>query len=127
MSGTRGSLLLLFDQNTPLTLKRLLVEHTVRTAHDMGWSELTNGDLLAAGEEASFKVLVTLDKRIRYQQNLKDRIIGIVVLPEQSMAVLEAGLEHIRDAIKQAGQGAYIEVNLPRPTLVRRPPPRREQ
>jgi predicted nuclease of predicted toxin-antitoxin system len=116
-------LLLLFDQNTPLTLRRLLPEHSIRTAHDMGWSELTNGDLLAAGEAAGFEVLVTLDKRIRYQQNLEGRKIGIVVLPEQNRAVLEAGIDKVRTAIELAINGAYVEFDLPRSQLNRRPPP----
>ena len=121
------SLRLLFDQNTPLPLKRLLPEHNISTAHDMGWSELTNGDLLATAEAAGFAALVTLDKRMRYQQNLTGRRIGIVVLPEQSRAVLEAGIAEIRAAIEQAGQGAYVEFTLPRPVLNRRPPPEKSR
>lgn len=114
---------LLFDQNTPLPHKRLLPDHSLRTAHDMGWSELANGDLLAAAEAAGFDALVTLDKRMRYQQNLAGRKIGIVVLPEQNRATLEAGIEAVRAAIERARQGAYVEFELPRPALVRRPPP----
>ena len=118
---------LLFDQNVPLPLKRLLSEHIVTTAYDMGWSELANGDLIAAGEAAGFEVLVTLDKRIRYQQNLVARTIGIVVLPEQRMDVLEGGIELVKGAIEKVGQGGYAELVLPRPPLRRRPFPRRSQ
>ncbi len=45
-----------------------------------GWDRLSNGDLLHAAEEAGFDVLVTTDKNIRYQQNLKGRRIAIIVL-----------------------------------------------
>jgi len=36
--------------------------------------------LLKAAEEAGFDVLLTTDKNIRYQQNLKGRRLAIVVL-----------------------------------------------
>ena len=125
MSGTRGSLRLLFDQNAPWPLRHLLPEHHISSAYLLGWDRLVNGDLLRAAEQAGFDVLVTLDRRIRYQQNLPTRRIGIVVLPQQQLDVLEAGLVLLRAAIEQAGQGAYVELKLPRPALKRRPPPDR--
>jgi len=45
-----------------------------------GWHKLSNGELLKAAEEAGFDVLLTTDKNIRYQQNLKGRRLAIVVL-----------------------------------------------
>jgi hypothetical protein len=44
------------------------------------WGTLTNGDLLAEAERAGFDVLLTADKNMRYQQNLRGRRIAIVVL-----------------------------------------------
>jgi hypothetical protein len=38
------------------------------------------GKVSGAAEEAGFDVLVTTDKNLRYQQNLADRKIAIVVL-----------------------------------------------
>ena len=46
----------------------------------MGWDRLANGALIAAVEAAGFDVLLTTDKNIRYQQNLKNRSLAIVVL-----------------------------------------------
>jgi hypothetical protein len=44
------------------------------------WVEkLDNGELLAQAEAAGFQVLVTTEKNLRYQQNLADRKIAIVV------------------------------------------------
>lgn len=39
---------ILFDQGTPAPLRKHLVEHEVITAHEHGWSELRNGELLRA-------------------------------------------------------------------------------
>jgi len=74
-------MLVLFDNGTPRTLARYLIDHhTVTEARARGWQELGNGELLAEAETAGFEVLVTTDKNIRYQQNLTGRKIAIVVL-----------------------------------------------
>ena len=70
----------LFDQGTPVPLRRYLADHNVATAAELEWSQLTNGELLAAATEAGFEVFVTTDQNLRYQQNLKNRTIAIVVL-----------------------------------------------
>ena len=62
-------MLIIFDQATPVPIRPYL-EHTVRTAAQLGWDKLSNGDLLTAAEEAGFDVLLTIDKNMHYQQNL---------------------------------------------------------
>jgi hypothetical protein len=42
------------------------------TAQSRGWDRLNNGALLNAPEEAALDLLLTTDRRIRYQQNLPD-------------------------------------------------------
>ncbi len=74
-------MLILFDNGTPRTLARLLIDsHMVTEARARGWQELGNGELLKEAEAAGFEVLVTTDKNISYQQNLSGRKIAIVVL-----------------------------------------------
>jgi hypothetical protein len=74
---------LLFDQGTPVPLRRHLPGHTVSTAYEMGWSDLTNGDWLAKAESL-FDLMLTADQNLRDQQNLKGRKHAIVVLPTTS-------------------------------------------
>ena len=64
---------LLLDQNLPRQLVPLLTGHEVSRAAQMGWSEVNNGELLAAAAAAGFDVLMTADQNIRYQQNLTTR------------------------------------------------------
>lgn len=45
-------MLVLFDQGTPVGIRDSLSGHTVRTAHQQGWSTLLNGELLLAAEQA---------------------------------------------------------------------------
>jgi hypothetical protein len=73
-------LLILFDHGTPRGLIRALPNHVVVTAQSRGWDVLNNGALLMAAGEAAIDLLVTTDRRIRYQQNLAGRTIAIVVL-----------------------------------------------
>jgi predicted nuclease of predicted toxin-antitoxin system len=69
----------LLDHNIDWRLKRLLPGHEVRSARDMGWEGLTNGQLLSQAE-LQFDVILTVDRNIKHQQNLAGRQISIVVL-----------------------------------------------
>lgn len=71
---------ILFDQGTPAPLRRFLTAHQVRTAYEMGWSSLANGNLLDAAEP-DFDVFVTTDQHLHYQRNLSGRKLSILVLP----------------------------------------------
>jgi hypothetical protein len=59
-------MLVLFDQGTPVGIRKSLSEHTVRTAAEQGWSTLLNGQLLRAAETAGFDVLLTADTGLRF-------------------------------------------------------------
>jgi hypothetical protein len=63
---------ILFDQGTPAPLRKYLANHEVKTAAEMGWSRLTNGQLLDAAEK-TFDLLITSDQQLREQQNLASR------------------------------------------------------
>lgn len=76
----------LFDQGTPVPISRYLEGHAVGISADLGWDRLRNGDLLAVAEQAGYDVLLTTDKNLRYQQNLKERKIAIVVNRARAMA-----------------------------------------
>ena len=64
-------MLVLFDHGTPKGLVPALAGHTVHTAQSKGWDTLNNGALLNAAEGAGFELLLTTDRRIRHQQNLR--------------------------------------------------------
>ena len=75
---------ILFDQGTPVPLRKLLNSHQVETAFERSWSTLTNGELLATAEQEDFKVFVTTDKNLGNQQNVSGLKIAIVVLSSTS-------------------------------------------
>lgn len=73
---------ILFDQGTPVPLRRFFPDHQVSTAYAEGWSNFQNGDLLAAAE-GRFDLFITTDKNLRYQQDLRGRTLAILVLRGQ--------------------------------------------
>jgi hypothetical protein len=104
---------ILFDQATPVPIRAHLDQHVVRTASQQGWDTLKNGDLLTAAEAAGFEILLTTDKNLRYQQNLTDRKIAIIVLGNQQWPQLRPHVQRVVDAITAAVPGSYIEIDIP--------------
>ena len=83
---------ILFDQGTPVPLRLYLADHVVGITADLGWGRLKNGDLLAAAEHDGYELLLTTDKNLRYQQNLKGRMIAIVVIAGGRLASIRRAL-----------------------------------
>jgi hypothetical protein len=104
----------LFDHGTPKGLARALSTHTIHTAQSKGWDTLSNGALLDAAEEAGFDVLLTTDRRIRYQQNLQARRIALVVLTGSTRwSRVRQHADRIAVAVAAAAPGSYSEVDVP--------------
>ena len=99
----------LFDQGTPVPLRRALIGHTVSTAFEMGWAELDNGDLLDAAE-ATFDALITTDQNLRYQQNLTGRRLAIIVLPTTSWPVIRTHVGEVVTAVGELRAGEFREL-----------------
>ena len=56
-------MLILFDNGTPRTLARYLIDrHAVTEARARGWDKCQNGALVNAAEAAGFEALITTDK-----------------------------------------------------------------
>ena len=106
-------MLILFDNGTPRGLARFLTSHSVEEARTRRWEELSNGELIDVAEQAGFEVMVTTDKNIRYQQNLKARKIALVVLGNSQWPMVQLYLDRIAVAVNAATPGSYIEVDIP--------------
>ena len=109
---------ILFDQGTPVPLRGYLADHIVGISADLGWARLRNGDLLAVAEQAGYELLLTTDKNLRYQQNLKARTIAIVVIGHSQWPALEPHAQRVVEAINVAVPGSYTEVDIPLPPKV---------
>lgn len=104
---------ILFDQGTPVPLRRVLVDHEVSTAFERGWHTLQNGELLQAAESAGFAALITTDKNLRYQQNLTGRRLAILVLMTADWRRIQPHGESVAQAVATLVPGAYVELPFP--------------
>ena len=104
---------ILFDHGTPSGIAGSLSGHEVTEAIERGWDRISNGELLNVAEAAGFNVLLTTDKRIRYQQNLTGRKLAVVVLGNSTWRVVRLYLDRIALAVNEATPGSYAEVDIP--------------
>jgi len=101
---------ILFDHGTPAPLRRSLAGHEISTAYEMGWAQLSNGDLLAAAEK-SFDVFITTDQNLRYQQNLTGRRLAILVLPTTSWPEIQKHTDKVADSVNSLKPGDFVELS----------------
>ncbi len=101
---------ILFDQGTPVPLREALVGHSVETAYEYGWSELSNGELLAVAAAASFDLLLTTDRNLPHQQDLSGRTLAIMVLPTTRWPQIQEHVAEIADALASVRPGEYQHV-----------------
>ena len=101
---------ILFDQGTPVPLRRHLTGHTVDTAFELGWSDLRNGELLDVAEREGYEVLVTTDQQMRFQQNLSGRRWGVAVLLSTSWPRIQSRVAAIVSGIEEVSVGEFYDV-----------------
>ncbi len=101
---------ILFDHGTPAALRKHLPEHSVDRSAETGWELLENGELIRRAEEEGYRVIVTTDQSMRYQQNLAGRRIAIVVLMATAWPRVQHRIEEIRAAIDEVRPGQVREV-----------------
>jgi hypothetical protein len=70
---------ILLDECVDWRLSRALAEHEAKSARQMGWAAIKNGELLALASER-FDVFVTVDRNLSSQQNIGALRIAVCVL-----------------------------------------------
>jgi hypothetical protein len=103
---------ILLDECTPRPLKRELADYEVRTVVEMGWSGKKNGELLRLMNQAGFAILITTDQNLRYQQNLQQTGVAVVVLiaPSNKLSDLLPLIPDTRNVLNTIVPGEVIEV-----------------
>lgn len=99
----------LFDTCVRRPLRKRLPGHDVKTAQEMGWDHLRNGDLIQMAEQG-FDALITSDQNLKYQQNLTTRKLGIVVLPTNHLPSVLQLAPKIALALSEISPGALVEI-----------------
>jgi hypothetical protein len=101
---------ILFDQGTPVPLRKSLADHSVDTAFERGWSNFQNGELLEASEQDGYQLLISTDQNLKYQQNLSDRQLAIIVLLSTSWPRIQLKVDEIQAVVDAIASGDYMEI-----------------
>lgn len=75
---------ILLDECVTKKLKPFFSEHSVSTVSEMKWNGLLNGELIKKAIEEDFNLLITIDKNISSQQNIRQYKFIIVIFDSPS-------------------------------------------
>ena len=105
----------LLDECVDWRLARDIVGHDVKSAREMGWTTIKNGELLTLAAR-EFDVFVTVDRNLSFQQNLTAFSIAVIVLHAKTnrLADLKLLMAGLLSAIESTAPGA---VRLVGPTI----------
>lgn len=103
---------ILLDECAPRPLKRELTDCNIRTVVEMGWSGKKNGELLQLMSKEGFTILLTTDQNLRYQQNLQQAGVAVIVLVARTnrLTDLVPLIPEVRKVLNQITSGEVIEV-----------------
>ena len=102
---------LLLDESVPARLRRALSAHAVKTVVEMRWGGLKNGTLLQVAAD-DFDALITVDKNLPYQQNLKNLPLAVLLLDAQSneLEFLLPLIPRLEEALRSLGPRSFIRI-----------------
>ena len=103
----------LVDECIDWRLGREIVGHEVKTARQMGWSTIKNGELLKLAEK-EFQVFVTVDRNLSFQQNVPGIAIAVFVLRAKSnrLSDLQPLVPELLASISTAKPGTVMYVGV---------------
>jgi len=101
---------ILFDQGTPVPLRTYLVNHVIENCLRIGLVKAEEWRAITA--EESFDLLITTDQQLRYQQNLAERKLGVLVLMTTSWPRIKLYVQETAEAVEQMSVGEYREISL---------------
>lgn len=103
---------LLLDHCVHRRLAGALSAHEVKTAAEMGWDALKNGELLAAAASTGFDAVITVDKNLRYQQNLATLPLSIIELdiPDTRLPSVLAIVPLIEAALRHVARFRFVSI-----------------
>ena len=100
---------IIIDECVPSIVKHGLPSLNIVSVQDMGWAGIKNGKLLRLVSD-EFDVFITSDKNLRYQQNLVEIDIAILLLPSNQVPVIKNLLPQIDKALSTINPQAFVEI-----------------
>lgn len=104
---------ILLDESVPRQLAAALdTAGFSTTPYPNDWKQTKNGELLIRAESNAFDVLVTSDKSIYAQQNLRGRKLAIVVLPTNRRRDIMDRASAIAETVARIMPGQYAVIEM---------------
>jgi hypothetical protein len=102
----------LLDECLPRRLLNALPDHECQTVPEAGLAGQKNGRLLSLAADAGFDLFLTMDKGVRYQQNLAGRRIAILIIRARSNRLIDLlpHLEKCRSMMSSIRAGEVFSV-----------------
>ena len=103
----------LLDENLDWRLVRYFdADFQVTTVSRQGWNGMRNGELLERAT-AVFDALVTMDRGIEHQQNLRKYTIGVVLISAKSNRIEDIlpAMLRVNEVLREVQPGQVIHVS----------------
>ena len=102
---------LLLDECVTRLFKRDFVGHEVMTVAEAGYRGLKNGALLRTAS-AKFDVLITVDRNLQFQQNIRSLRIAVLILVAGGITYddLKPMTPQLEDALKLIRPGEIVVI-----------------
>jgi predicted nuclease of predicted toxin-antitoxin system len=102
----------LLDECIDENLRHCFDPHECHTCRYAGLKGLANGELVAAAEQAGYDMLITVDKNMPHQQNLRGRAISVIVLEGRSTSLddLVTLMSDVLDAVDVLQPGHVLRI-----------------
>ena len=104
----------LLDENLDWRLVRYFdTDFQVTTVSQQGWKGMRNGELLRRASK-TFDVLITMDKGIEHQQNLRKYTISIILISAKSNRLqdIQPAMRRVNQVLRTLEPGQVIPVSL---------------
>ena len=101
---------ILLDEGVPKVIQRRLTKLSISNVEEMGWRGIKNGALLDLMATGQFEVLITADKNLPLQQNLKKRLVSVIIIPANDVPTVVELRPRIEQALALITPGESIEL-----------------
>ena len=106
---------ILLDENLPTKVRYDFGEgFEVRTVKEMGWVGKKNGELLGLATINGFDIFLTMDKNLKYQQNLNRVDLNFVLLlaPNNKHQTLQPYIDKFKILLNNTEIPKFLEIYL---------------
>jgi len=95
-------------------LGRELVGHDVRHVLDLGWDQLKNGELVRRAA-TQFDVLITVDKNMAHQTNIRELTLSVVILDAVTNRLADTigFVGPVLEVLQSLDRGTYRQIARP--------------